>query len=155
MCVLTVVFVYWRKKINDYTQEKRQDMCFNYDNYMNVLEIIILVYSKNFLHLFTSCCQARINFNTSVNFRILISFLPKQYADEQISKGVSSYTKNVPQFFILIKWLLEQVLPKFTWHSLTILISPFVSGMSSIRITKNIHWCSKEKVKLWKTAYEI
>lgn len=63
---------------------------------MNVLEIIITVFSNIiFLHTYLACFQSvnQFEYIDMIYFKTF-SFLPKQYADEQISKGVSSYTKK-------------------------------------------------------------
>lgn len=129
---------------------------------MNVLEIIITVFSNIiFLHTYLACFQSvnKFEYIDMIYFKTF-SFLPKQYADEQISKGVSSYTKKVPQFFIWMEWLLEQGPSKLTWHSLTVLVSPGVSGMSSKSDTMNYVYngciaAVKKKVKLWKNLNDF
>lgn len=129
---------------------------------MNVLEIIITVFSNIiFLHTYLACFQSvnQFEYIDMIYFKTF-SFLPKQYADEQISKGVSSYTKKVPQFFIWMEWLLEQGLSKLTWHSLTVLVSPGVSGMSSKSDTmKYVYNCCiaavKKVMKKLKWFYEV
>lgn len=125
---------------------------------MNVLEIIITVFSNIiFLYTYLACFQAWINLNTLIWYiSKTFSFLPKQYADEQISKGVSSYTKKVPQFFIWMKWLLEQGPSKLTWHSWTVLVSPGVSGMSSKSDTmKYVYNCCIAAVKKSKVMKKL
>lgn len=125
---------------------------------MNVLEIIITVFSNIiFLHTYLACFQSvnQFEYIDMIYFKTF-SFLPKQYADEQISKGVSSYTKKVPQFFIWMEWRLEQGPSKLTWHSLTVLVSPGVSGMSSKSDTmKYVYNCCIAAVKKSKVMKKL
>lgn len=73
------------------------------------------------------------------------NILPKQYAELQVSSGLSLYTRKVEQFFTSISYEVSQLSEKPTLHAVKVWVIPSggVGSKNKINKIKDVHECIK------------